>query len=203
MMSSSQKAPWKPGRQSQKAAWTPSVQEPPLWHGSGVGGQENRLRGGRAGPKVAPRGRGAPGNRPGGVGRAGHRAVLLRSLLEPPGSTPLGPRQAREMLRQQLPPPSTNPAPSRLCLPGLGGVASRGVTTGTARAPCTQPRSPLFSRSLPSPRGAGGLATHSAGSRRCPSRSCAPCSPPGSGSGSRRWCSGRRRRGGTGSSRTH
>lgn len=51
-------------------------------------------------------------------------------------------------------------------------------------------------------RGAPWAATHLAGSRRRLSRSCVPCSPPGSGSGSCRRYSHRTRRGGTRSSHT-
>lgn len=72
LMSSSQKGPWKPGRQLQKAVLTPSVQEPPLWHGSGRG-QKAGLRVADAGGPHSPTRSPAPG-RGAGTERAGLKA---------------------------------------------------------------------------------------------------------------------------------
>ena len=83
------------------------------------------------------------------------------------------------MLHKQLPPPQHS----------LRAWPRQGDSCFGQRHPCScsqpHPSSPPTPRApCPSLRGTAGLATHSADSRRCPPRSCAPCSPPGSGSGS-------------------
>ena len=85
LMSSSQKAPWKPGRQSQKAALMPSVQEPPLWHGSEGTGERPE---GRALPRL-PGHQGWEGSR---QPQRQHSPFLVLGVHLPPHSQTLSRR---------------------------------------------------------------------------------------------------------------